>query len=71
VRPAPAAARYRGEAGVTALAELLRDGQAEALARLRLDLAAGPPPPAEPVSAVCGRPRPVPAAVFRPAAESS
>lgn len=56
---------------MTALAELLRDGQAEALARLRLDLAAGPPPPAEPVSAVCGRPRPVPAAVFRPAAESS
>lgn len=54
---------------MAALAELLRGGQAEALARLQLELATAPPPPAEPVSAVCGQCGqriPVPPAMFRP-----
>jgi hypothetical protein len=51
-----------------ALAELVSDDQAAKLARLRLDLATAPPPPAKPVSATCptcGAVRPVAAAVFR------
>lgn len=54
---------------MAALAELLDDDVAARLARLRLDLAVAAPPPAKPTSAVCrecGRPRPVPAAVFAP-----
>lgn len=58
-----------------ALAELLGRDQAAKLARLALDVATAPPPPAEPTAAVCptcGAPRPAPAAVFRqPAAEQA
>lgn len=53
---------------MTALAALVDEDQAAALARLQLQLATTAPPPAEPVSATCptcGQPRPVPAAVFR------
>lgn len=52
---------------MTVLAELLGEDQAATLARLALDLATAPPPPATPTAAVCrecGRPFPVPAAVF-------
>jgi hypothetical protein len=56
---------------MTALAALLDDDQAAALARLQHELATAPSPPAELVTAVCpacGQARPVPAALFREAA---
>jgi hypothetical protein len=52
---------------VTALAELLDDDQTSALCRLQVALITAPPSPAAPTAAVCGecgRPFPVPAAVF-------
>lgn len=57
---------------MAALAQLLDNDQAAALARLQLELAVSPPPVAEPTTAVCptcGRLRPVPAATFRSSAE--
>lgn len=59
---------------MTALADLLGDGHAARLARLQLELAVAPPPPAEPTAAVCpacGQPKPPPAALFRPPGRST
>jgi len=50
------------------LADLLGHDQAARLARLQLELAIAPPPPAEPTTALCptcGQARPAPAAIFR------
>jgi hypothetical protein len=55
-----------------ALAELLDQDQAAALARLHLELAIRPPSASEPSAArrpMGGQLRPVPAAAFRPAGE--
>lgn len=64
---------------MTALAELLDEQQAAALARLQLRLITAPPPagkPSDPVAKqepavcpACGQPKPTPATVFRPAGE--
>lgn len=53
---------------MAAVAQLLDDDQAAALARLQLELAIEPPPAAEPTAAICptcGQMRPAPAATFR------